>query len=335
MTYIRGMEQSYMSVDWIPAITPISKMPLIMQMTIETFKLTRKFNGITAVDNISFRVRKGSIFGFLGLNGAGKTTTLKILTTIIPPTSGTAIVDGYDVTKEPVNVRRIIGTVSEESGTICPSWNPIEYFSYFGRLHGMSKTEIKGRRKELLDLMDLSKYKNKPMGTFSEGMKKKVEICRAMLHEPKILFLDEPTKELDIPSKREMWNLLKELVKAKNITVFLCSHDILEIDAMCDDVCVIYKGNITFSGNVNKLKESNILKIKVKYDQRLLEYLERCEPMIKVLEVEDDCIYCKIDKPERKAEILQIINKAGYRVDEFVIESKFEEKLTKLLRGEI
>jgi len=221
---------------------------------IESENLTRRFNGFTAVDKVSFAVEKGDIFGYLGLNGAGKTTTVKMLTTIMPPTEGSARVNGHDVVKDPLGVREVIGVVSESELTPKPEWTAYQYLLYFGMLHGLSDAEIRERAEALLKSFGLFEVANKKIGKFSGGMKKKLEVCRAMLSYPPILFLDEPTKDLDIPTKREVWETLRGIVVEDETTIFLCSHDIYEVNELCSKICVISEGKITFNGSIEEIR---------------------------------------------------------------------------------
>ena len=225
-----------------------------MDYAIETNNLLRKFDGLTAVNGVSFKVEEGGKFGFLGLNGAGKTTTLRMLTTILNPTSGSGSIYGHDIRNDRVKVRELIGVVFEEVGVTQPDWTPMEYLEFFGAMHNIEKEEIKKRSEELLEMVGLYDRREGIMKTFSSGMKKRIELCRALLCRPKLLFLDEPTKELDIPGKRYVWNLLK---KMEGMTIFISSHDIREIDIVCDDVCIIHKGDIIFSGSASELKKGS------------------------------------------------------------------------------
>lgn len=227
---------------------------------IEVKNLTRKFNGLVAVDHVNFEVDEGRIFGYLGLNGAGKTTTIKMLTTIIPPTEGTAKVCGFDVVRETLEVRKQIGVVSEEEKATKPGWTPYQYLLYFGTLYGLTRDVVEERATAFFRTFDLLDVANKKIGELSGGMKKKVEICRAMLSHPKVLFLDEPTKDLDIPTKREMWEMLRNIATQEKIAIFLCSHDIYEINELCDDICIIAKGKITFQGSLEELKAGKGIK---------------------------------------------------------------------------
>ena len=221
---------------------------------IKTENLTKVYNGNTAVDGLNLEVEEGITFGFLGLNGAGKTTTVRMLATILNPTSGKASVYGHDVVNDRVELRKIIGVVTEESGVTQPDWTPIEYLDFFGAIHGMDNSLISERTKELLQMLDLYERRFDPMKTFSGGMMRRAEIARVLLHNPKVLFLDEPTRELDIPGKRYIWNLLQDLKHEQDVTIFLSSHDIREIEVLCDRVCIIHKGKIVFSGDADKLK---------------------------------------------------------------------------------
>jgi ABC-2 type transport system ATP-binding protein len=237
---------------------------------IKTENLTKVYNGNKAVDNLNIEIPEGITFGFLGLNGAGKTTTVRMLATILDPTSGKASVDGHDIVKDKLEVRKMIGVLTEESGVTQPDWTPLEYLEFFGAIHGMADSLVKERTKELLQMMDLYERRYDPMKTFSGGMMRRAEIARVLLHNPKVLFLDEPTRELDIPGKRYIWNLLQDLKHEQDVTIFLSSHDIREIEVLCDRVCIIHKGKIVFSGDANTLKsgkgtydelEENVIKL--------------------------------------------------------------------------
>ena len=151
------------------------------------------------------------IFNFrIGNNGAGKTTTVRMLATILDPTDGKASVYGHDIVKDRLKIRKIIGVVTEESGVTQPDGTSLEYLEFFGAIHGMDDSLIKERSKELLDMMELYDRRHDPLKTFSGGMMRRTEIARVLLHNPKVLFRDEPTRELDIPGKRYIWNLLRE-----------------------------------------------------------------------------------------------------------------------------
>jgi ABC-2 type transport system ATP-binding protein len=222
------------------------------EFAIEMDGITRRFGGFTAVNGVTVRIPKGKLYGFLGLNGAGKTTTIRILTTLLPPTAGTAKIWGHDVVKDPLAVRKLVGLVSDETSESQSTWTAREYLSYFARLRYLPEPHDHVER--LLDQVGLTtEFRGKLIGTYSTGMKRRVEIARALMGRPKVLFLDEPTRGLDLPAKREMWNLLRRLAADENVTTFLSSHDSHEIRSLCDEISVISSGRLVFSGATRDL----------------------------------------------------------------------------------
>jgi ABC-2 type transport system ATP-binding protein len=217
------------------------------ELALETDDLSRSFGPLHAVDGVTLRIPKGQLYGFLGLNGAGKTTTIRMLTTLLPPTRGTAWIWGHDVIKEPFAVRRLVGLVSDETSESQSDWTAREYLGYFARVRGIAT--VKNTIEACLDSVGLDpSFRGKLIGTYSTGMKRRVEIARALMGGPKILFLDEPTRGLDLPAKRETWRLLRELAERENVTTFLSSHDAQEIRTLCAEVSVIAKGKLVFTG---------------------------------------------------------------------------------------
>jgi ABC-2 type transport system ATP-binding protein len=214
--------------------------------------LTRTFGDFVAVDRVTLKIPKGHLYGFLGLNGAGKTTTIRVLTTLLPPSAGTAKLWGHDVSKDPMAVRNLIGLVSDETSESQSTWTAREYLIYFARLRQLEHPRDHVER--LLDDVGLDPaFRGKLIGTYSTGMKRRVEIARALMGRPKVLFLDEPTRGLDLPAKREMWNLLRRLATDENVTTFLSSHDSHEIRSLCDEISVISKGKLVFTGAAGDL----------------------------------------------------------------------------------
>ncbi|HVY95142.1 MAG TPA: ABC transporter ATP-binding protein [Bryobacteraceae bacterium] len=223
-----------------------------MKYAIEMLGLTRRFGDFTAVDQVSLTIPKGCLYGFLGLNGAGKTTTIRMLTTLLPPSGGIAKIWGNDVAKDPLAVRRIVGLVSDETSESQSSWTAREYLQYFARIRQLPEPELEVE--SLLDDVGLDRaFRGKLMGTYSTGMKRRVEIARALMGNPKVLFLDEPTRGLDLPAKRDMWRLLHRLAERENDTIFLSSHDAHEIRSLCDNISVIAKGQLVYSGATDDL----------------------------------------------------------------------------------
>ena len=214
--------------------------------------LTRRFGDFVAVDNVTLRIPKGQLYGFLGLNGAGKTTTIRMLTTLLPPSAGAAKLWGHDVVKEPLAVRKLVGLVSDETSESQSTWTAREYLSYFARIRRLLRPdeEVEG----ILDDVGLDpKFRGKLICTYSTGMKRRVEIARALMGRPKILFLDEPTRGLDLPAKRDMWSLLRRLAATENVTTFLSSHDAQEIRSLCSEISVIARGRLVHTGPTREL----------------------------------------------------------------------------------
>jgi ABC-2 type transport system ATP-binding protein len=219
---------------------------------IETSGLTRRFGSFVAVESVSLKIPKGHLYGFLGLNGAGKTTTIRMLTTLLPPSSGTARIWGHDVVLEPLAVRGLVGLVSDETSESQSTWTAREYLSYFARIRRIPDPMQEVER--ILDDVGLdSRFRSKLIGTYSTGMKRRVEIARALMGRPKVLFLDEPTRGLDLPAKRDMWNLLRRLATEDNVTTFLSSHDAQEVRSLCSEISVIANGRIVYTGATHEL----------------------------------------------------------------------------------
>ncbi len=215
--------------------------------------LTKVFNGLVAVDHIYFKVKKGTIFGFLGPNGAGKTTTLRMLSTVLKPTVGTAEVGGYDVVRDDLKVRKIIGVLPEDVG-VYDRLTPVETLIFQGKLYNLSSEKLKERINELLEVMGLREQRNMKVGKFSKGMKQKVALMRALLHDPEILFLDEPTSGLDVMSAREIRDIIvKNASQGK--TVVISTHNMWEVEKICKYVAIIHKGKILIEGKKEEIEK--------------------------------------------------------------------------------
>ena len=208
---------------------------------------------VKAVDGINFRVDEGKIFGFLGPNGAGKSTTIKILTTLAFPTSGHATVGGFDVVSQATEVRRVAGVALQDVG-IDPLMKSMELLVLQGRLFGASKSAATARAKELLELVQLSDSVNRRAGTFSGGMRRRLDLAMALVHQPKVLFLDEPTTGLDPVSRRDVWREVRRLNRELGITIFLTTQYLEEADELADTVAIIVAGKIAAEGSPAKLK---------------------------------------------------------------------------------
>jgi len=221
---------------------------------IETINLTKYFGTLGAVQSISFSVGKGEVFGLLGPNGAGKTTTMRMLTTLLVPTSGSASVAGHDVISAPLRVKRSIGVVPQmlnlDIDLTCA-----ENLEYHGRLHKMDPADRVARSEELLRFVGLWDKKDTPVEHLSGGMRRRLLIARGLMHRPEVIFMDEPTVGLDPQARRLIWGLI-ETLKRSNITILLTTHYIEEADALCDRVAIMRAGRIIAVDKPAALKDS-------------------------------------------------------------------------------
>ena len=226
-----------------------------MQNSIETFDLTKQFKGTKAVDHLNMKIKQSEIFGLLGPNGAGKTTTISMLCTILKPTEGTATINGYDILKDPHNVRKSIGIVFQE-----PSVDDILTGRENLRLHAMWYSvprEIRDKRiDEVLQLVGLEKRQNSLVKTYSGGMRRRLELARGLLHLPKVLFLDEPTLGLDPQTREHIWEYIEDMSKQREMTIVLTTHYMEEADRLCNRIAIIDEGRIVVMDSPLSLKES-------------------------------------------------------------------------------
>jgi ABC-2 type transport system ATP-binding protein len=220
---------------------------------VETFELVKQFADFVAVDHLNLHVNRGSFFGFLGPNGAGKSTTIKMLTGLLAPTSGTLHVLGFDVSVQPMEVKRRIGVVPEDLN-LFERLTGAEMLSFTGRMYGLGREEIAQRSKELLDLMELQEDPRKLIVEYSHGMKKKLSLACALIHRPEILFLDEPFEGVDAIASRTLKDLLSRLT-ARGLTVFLTSHVLEIVERLCSDIAIIAQGKLLASGSLNELRK--------------------------------------------------------------------------------
>ena len=221
--------------------------------SIETKSLTKSFGDLVAVNNISFSVEKGEIFGFLGPNGAGKSTTMMIFTTLLKPTSGQALVAGFDVMKNAKHVRENIGFVQQET-TVDEYLTGRENLLLQAKLNHIPKNEINKRIDEVLDLIELSDKQDQAVVTYSGGMRKRLDIAGGLLHHPKVLFLDEPTVGLDIQTRRKIWEYIKKIHIEFEMTIFVTTHYMEEADNLCDRIGIIDGGKIQVIDSPQNMK---------------------------------------------------------------------------------
>jgi ABC-2 type transport system ATP-binding protein len=222
---------------------------------LETDQLTRRFGSLTAVDHLTISVEAGEVFGLLGPNGAGKTTAIKMLTTLLPPSSGTATIAGYDLLRQPGEVRRVIGYVPQmlsADGTL----SGYENLLIFAKLYDLPRGERVERVRQALELMGLADAGDKTVRTYSGGMIRRLEIAQSMLHRPRVLFLDEPTVGLDPIARKAVWEHIERLRGEYGTTIFLTTHYMEEADTLCRRVAIMHLGRVAAIGTPAELRAS-------------------------------------------------------------------------------
>ncbi len=223
---------------------------------IETSDLSKQFDTFWAVEGVSLTVQPGQILALLGQNGAGKTTTVRMLTALLAPTRGWARVNGYDVVTQGEKVRASVGVLTEQHG-LYMRMSGSEYLDFFGEIYGLHETARLNTRNRLLEYFGLAEAAHRRIGEYSKGMKQKLALARALMHEPPVLLLDEPTSAMDPESARLVRDQIASL-KSSQRTIVICTHNLVEAEALADVVAIIYRGRILVSGTLDELK-SNIL----------------------------------------------------------------------------
>jgi len=277
---------------------------------IKTENLTKKFNDVTAVDRLTLQVNEGEVFGFLGPNGAGKTTTVRMLTSLIAPSSGTAAVNNFQIGKDDTNIRRSVGILTETPGmydNLSAEFN-LEIYAHLYEVR-----EIKGQVEKYLRMLGLWNRRKDAAGTFSKGMKQKLAIARALLHEPRILFLDEPTAGLDPESSHLVRDFIAELRK-EGRTIFLCTHNLDEADRLCDRIGV-FKTHLLVLDTPSRLR-SQLFGRKVVFhlgavDEKIAGPVRQL-PFVKEAAVTDNKLVVTLDDPEKQnPDIIRTLVGAG------------------------
>ena len=223
-----------------------------MENIIETKNLTKKYGNFVAVNDINFHVKKGEVFAFLGPNGAGKTTTIKMLTTLLKPTTGEVFLNGHNVTENPHETRKSFGIVFQDP-SLDNELTAYENMQFHAILYGLTKEVYKKRIVDLLNLVELYDRKDSYVKKFSGGMKRRLEIARGLLHNPKVLFLDEPTIGLDPQTRNHIWTYINNLNKQENVTIFFTTHHMEEVQRIAQRVAIIDHGKIIIIGTIEDI----------------------------------------------------------------------------------
>ncbi|MFQ5722495.1 MAG: ATP-binding cassette domain-containing protein [Candidatus Aminicenantales bacterium] len=279
--------------------------------------LTKKFNGFTAVNNLSFSVKTGELFGLLGPNGAGKTTTINMLSTLLKPTSGYGEVAGFDILKNKDKVRQSIGVVFQEPALDIKLTGK-ENLEFHAMMYGLGREERKQRIKEVLELVELTDKARVLVENYSGGMKRRLEIARGLIHRPKVLFLDEPTLGLDAQTRRHIWDYIKKLNQEAEVTIILTTHYMEEADYLCQRVAIIDNGKFVAMNSPSKLKDllgGDVVSLEIEGRlDSLLNHLKALD-WIKRVTSHNNHLSLTMEKGERRIpELISLAHKNGTNV---------------------
>ena len=280
--------------------------------------LTKSYGTTLAVDHISFDIKEGEVFGFLGPNGAGKTTTIRMMVGLTQPSSGTALIDGHDVLKEPVEVKKTIGLVPETSN-LYGELTALDNLIYQAELYGVPRKERKNQAIQLIEEFGLKEHQDKPFQKLSRGLKRRLTIAAALIHHPKILFLDEPTTGLDVMSARGLRKLVLDS-KKKGLTIFLTTHYIPEAESLCDRITIIVKGKIRILDTPENIraqvKETEILEIGVdRITEDLKDKLLFLEGIEKILIAENRIRFHTENLNQVTSPIIRVLEEQGAKIE--------------------
>jgi len=280
---------------------------------IQTFSISRKFGNSIAVDGIDLSIKEGELFSLLGPNGAGKTTTIKMLCCLLRPSSGTATIMGHDIQKDPIAVKKVID-VSPQETAIAEHLNARENLSLMGGIHGLEKELVKKRSEELLEMMGLTNRAKERVKKYSGGMKRRLSIAMALVSDPQVLFLDEPTLGLDPQSRRSIWEHIAELKGKK--TIVLTTHYLEEADAMADRIAIIDKGKIIALGTSRELKDSvsNMQVMVVKAKNLTIDAIEGLREIYPEVKEIEDGVEIKA-KEVRFSEVVDYLRPKGVEIE--------------------
>lgn len=300
---------------------------------ITTTGLTKNFGDLVAVDHMDLNIPSGTIFGLLGPNGAGKSTTTRLLSTLLRPTEGTATVSEFDIIKEPVRVREVTGVLPEESNhTLYPSLTAYENLEYFARLYDVPEEEIPSRIEELLTFMVLWDRKDDRAGELSTGNRQRLALCRAILHRPKVLLLDEPTSALDPIAAKRVRELILELSKKYKQTFLINSHNLPEVQRVCDRIAIIDEGKILLQGKTQELRSKLLAKqqfrIRIVGDVDKAGSIAKSMNFVEDIKLEVDSVLVTVEDPtENNSSLMQNLLSQGIKIVEFAEEEATLEDL--------
>ena len=312
-----------MSYNFIETRQSNAKMSPEIKPIIQVLNLCKTFKGeVVAVNDISFEVNAGEIFGFLGPNGAGKTTTISMLTTLLSPTSGNAEVAGHDIVKDASRVRRAIGVVQQDNTTDrhMTAW---ENLIFTARLQGVPATEAKKRAAELLSLVELADASDRKVETYSGGMRRRLEVACGLMNMPDVLFLDEPTLGLDVQTRTAIWNYIRQMKEERSMTLFLTTHYMEEADSLCDRIAIIDHGQIIAHGTSAELKSrlgGDTIELGVKDEEKDLSQEIANLPLITRVSKQGSVYRIKAENGEEAVvSVIELVKSFGYSVNKILV----------------
>ena len=294
-----------------------------------------KKESIIAVDNVSFEVKQGEMIAFIGPNGAGKSTTIKMLTGVIAKSSGEISVLGYEPQKDRINLVKNIGCLFGQKSSLWMHLPAIDSYRLFGSIYDIDKGELEQRINYLIELFDAHDIVNIPVKKLSLGQRMKAEILASIIHKPKILFLDEPTIGLDVISKKKILGIIKEINEKENVTVFLTSHDMSDVERLCSRVIIIDKGRLVLDDNISSLKDrySKTKTITVSYDNIVDDNFEKFY-VVKYIK-EENLISVRVNKNSGNlAKVISSLIKLGEVADIKIDETSLEEIIEDIYKEE-
>ena len=314
----------------------------MVMSSIETEGLTKRFGSLKAVDQLSFEVGEGEVFGLLGPNGAGKTTTVRVLACLISPSEGSARVGGYDIRRDPMKVRQTVGILTENP-SLYERLTAYENMDFFAEAYGLSGLQEKRDRiRELLEFFGLWERRNDKVVTFSKGMKQKLAIARAIVHNPPILFLDEPTAGLDPESAKGIRDLMKRLSAHEKHTILLCTHRLEDAEKLCSRVMIIKRGKSVVVGTPEALRDKiagqPVLEVRLKeIDQKIVEAVRELEE-VREIDVDDSATRLLITVDDVKSAAPEVVRRIVYAdgmvFSVNILRPSLEEAYLKLVKEE-
>lgn len=306
-----------------------------MKYAIKVETLTKHYESIVAVDNISFEVPKASIYGFIGPNGAGKTTTIKILCCLLKPTSGNAWVMGRSIEEE-LEIKEIIGYLPENL-QLYKFFTVEEHIKFIGRLYKIGKSELEKRMEELLEIVDMDEFRKRKCGKLSKGQQRRVGIALCLINDPEVLILDEPTSSLDLLGRKDILDLLLKL-ESMGKTIFLSSHILSEVSQVCTHVGIINRGKLLFTGSIGSLKQQFVsFKIEVEVEKGQLELVDdlKSKNWVKDIEIKDNKVIVEVlDMEAAKIDLIKVLAQYSLPVVSLrILEPDLGDVFIKMLRG--